>query len=71
MFICLPQDLASQKERRQLLIILRVLNIIFSEFLLLSFYFFILDARRLAPSKIYKLLKVCFDQRTSLDVFSS
>ena len=38
MFLCLPLALASQKERRQRLIILHVWNIIFSEFLLFTFH---------------------------------
>ena len=38
MFYCVPLALASQKERRQLLIIPHVWNIIFSEFLFFSFH---------------------------------
>ena len=55
MFLCVPLALASQKERRQQLIIFHVWNIIFSEFILFS------SLAKCKEGKIYRLLKVYFD----------
>ena len=66
MFLCLPLELASQKERRHRLINLHVWNTIFSELLIFSSLFILrIGCNMPSLGEMYGLSKVCFDQRAS------